>query len=58
MTPSNPFKTKVSDIGHGAIGFDVFLLGFGLALVNYFLTMPPFLSFVMGMYTVCYYAYM
>lgn len=39
--PSNSFEIQVPNTGHGVTGYGVCLAGLDLALVQYFLTMPP-----------------
>lgn len=39
--PSKSFEIQVPNTGHGVTGYGVCLAGLDLALVQYFLTMPP-----------------
>lgn len=48
--PSKPFGSQVPEVTHGATGLGVCPAGFRSCLVQYFLTMPLFFPFGMGMY--------
>lgn len=46
----NLFEIEAPDVRHKATGFGVYLAGFSLVFVQYFVTTSPFLLFGLGMY--------
>lgn len=55
LGPSKLFEIKVPDIEHSVTRHGVNLLGSGLTLVQYFLTMLPFFPFGVVMHILCHY---